>query len=108
MCCCLQLLPDKHAKQHCVVVANTRLAGDEAGQDVAALEAGLLMHELQVGNPSSAVSNQDNWHWRRWWAGTVQHCRLTALMRAANGLACRFDEHVKLAGKRDGMRGEAC
>lgn len=43
----LQLLPDKHAKQHCVVVANSRLLWDETQPDVQALEAGLLMKELQ-------------------------------------------------------------
>lgn len=42
----VQLLPDKHSKQHCVCVANTQLCGSEA--DVQALEAGLLLKELQV------------------------------------------------------------
>jgi CCR4-NOT transcription complex subunit 6 len=41
----LQLLPDKHSKQHCVCVANTQLCGGDA--DVQALEAGLLLKELQ-------------------------------------------------------------
>ena len=42
----MQLLPDKHSKQHCVCIANTQLCGGEA--DVQALEAGLLLKELQV------------------------------------------------------------
>lgn len=42
----LQLLPDKHAKQHCVVVANSELCAS-ATADVQALEAALLLRELQ-------------------------------------------------------------
>ena len=44
----LQLLKDKHSKQHCVCVANTQLAGGDASPDVQALEAALLLKELQV------------------------------------------------------------
>lgn len=44
----LQLLPDKHSKQHCVCVANTQLCGEEGAADVLALEASLLLKELQV------------------------------------------------------------
>ena len=52
----MQLLPDKHSKQHCVCVANTQLCGDEA--DVQALEAGLLLKELQV---RLAVGSTGTW-----------------------------------------------
>lgn len=42
----LQLLPDKHSKQHCVVIANTQLCGG-ATADIVTLEAALLLRELQ-------------------------------------------------------------
>ena len=48
LCLLLQLLPDKHAKQHCVVVANAQLSAEEGHPDVQALEAALLLKELQV------------------------------------------------------------
>ena len=44
----LQLLPDKHAKCHAVVVANTRLLWDSQQPDVQTVEAALLMRELEV------------------------------------------------------------
>ena len=44
----LQLLPAKHAKCHAVVVANTALMWDGQQPDVQAVEAALLMRELQV------------------------------------------------------------
>lgn len=43
----LQLLPDKHSKQHCVAIANAQLC-PEANADIQTLEAGLLLRELQV------------------------------------------------------------
>ena len=45
----LQLLPEKHAKCHAVVVANTRLLQDSRQPDVQTLEAALFMRELEVG-----------------------------------------------------------
>ncbi len=54
LCLLLQLLPDKHAKQHCVVVANAQLSAEEGHPDVQALEAALLLKELQV-RPAAVV-----------------------------------------------------
>lgn len=57
LCLLLQLLPDKHAKQHCVVVANAQLSGEEGQPDVQALEAALLLKELQVSRGSSSAGS---------------------------------------------------
>lgn len=53
----LQLLPEKHSKQHCVAVANAQLCS-EATADVQTLEAALLLKELQVTKRASGDSGR--------------------------------------------------